>query len=408
MPGEEMAISAMTSLASGALGYLGTRYASDKAAETAEKNRQFQLEMAEKQRKEALEDRAHAEMYNSPLMERLRREAAGLGPVDDYSTPGTPAQGLAPDYAAATAGTGDALVSAAQLGASAPMVMMDRALDAARTFASIRKDNSQAAEMSESARVRKLNADYLEETFKDQVLKARLENDFLFEQTNQVIEQSALIAENRKLSRWQRKEITQNMRFAQQLQESKVALLKAQVDETNARKENIEVNTKLSKAELDELLPERIKVLKAQAAQAYASANFSNTSARRMSTLLPYESMQFSDLVTATKMAAQDASLIHDENIVKHNAFMGMIGQYSESLQAKYKLDVQTANWYAVNQFVDIGQAIVHDAALVYGASKVGSAGNAVANSRSSVIDPRSSLGQRTLNNAGYVQPPTW
>lgn len=401
-------LGAMSSLGSAAINYKATMDSAAAAAEQAQKNRDFEMSMANKQRAEALADRAHSEMYNSPLMERMRREAAGLGPVDDYSTPASSPAGLQPDYAEAASRSSDALVSAAQLGASSPMAMMQGALETARTFAAIRKDNSQSAEMSESARVKRLNADYLAETFKDQVLKARLENDFLFEQTNQVIEQSSLIAENKRLSSQQRKEIVQNMKFAQELQESKVALLKSQIAETDAHKESLDTATKLTKAELDQLLPERIKSLKAQTAEAYSSANLSNTSARRIRTLLPYERMQMSDLVTSIKMAAKDASLIHDENIVKHNAFMGMIGQYSDSLAAKYKLDRQTANWYAVNQFVDIGQSIIHDAALIYGASKVGTAGNAVANSRPAVVDPRSSLGQNTLKQAGYVQPPTW
>lgn len=402
-------ISAMStvgaSAASGIAGYFSTRYAANKSAEQAEKNRELALHLADKERKEALEDREHAEMYNSPLMERVRREAAGLGPVDDYSTPGTTAEGLVPNYAEAAAGSNDALVSAAQLGASAPSVLMRNALDAAKDLAQIHKDNSAAAEMSGSKAVLDENARFLKETFEDRALKVKLENDQIFTETSESIRRGALLLEQKNLTATQRHQVEIEVNILQRTQEYRVSLEKS-------RSEKAAFDVQISEKELNEMMPAQLRQIESSIAANYARAASDSANARRTNMLLPLEFSHLEKANAALDIAVKDSSLIHDENIVKHNVFMSHIAEYSDSIVARYKVDRQTADWYAVNQVVNTVAKAATTAVSVVGIGKmltpVTNAANAVAKGSSLILpgsSPYENLARRSgLDTPGFVR----
>lgn len=394
-------LNAFSSLAGALINYKSTQNQAKAAAEQAQKNRDFELEMANKQRADALADRAHSEMYNSPLMERMRREAAGLGPVDDYSTPGSSPQGLQPDYAEAASRSNDALVSAAQLGASSPMALMQGALQVAKTSAEIRKDNSFAAEASASAVVKQKNAELLKETFEDQVLKAKLENNYFFELTNKTIEEGNELVASTNLKKAERGAVLQQTQFAAQLQEWRVKQAKAEAELS-------ENHVKITQYQLDKLLPAELKELEACAAELNARAYLSRREANRIDTLLPLEKKQLGMYIEALSYANQDAALVHDENIVKHNKFMSHLKEYEDSLVARYNLDAKTAHWYATNQFINIGSEIVGAGIKLYGIGKLaGSAGKAVAGMSAPLLYlPGTSQYEQFNRSIGYSNPP--
>lgn len=360
----------MGTLGAAAINYKATKDSAAAAAEQAQKNRDFEMSMANKQRAEALADRAHSEMYNSPLMERLRREAAGLGPVDDYSTPASTPAGLQPDYAEAASRSSDALVSAAQLGASSPMALMQGALQAAKMSAEIMKDRSIVADNTQSARVKASVARLNELGLQDDLLRKKLENDQIFQENSNLVqeglnlvEQGYNLREQRKLTRAERKKAESDLYVLQQTQEMRVELKRQEV-------KHADLENKLSEFQLNEVLPKQLQVMDAEITRARAAANLANTQSRRINVLLPFEKKEMENSATLLGIAVKTGTIEYDESVVKHNKFMSHLKEYEDALVSTYKISRQEANWYSIQKGVDILSRAASTVAIGVGVGK--------------------------------------
>lgn len=373
-------LGAMSSLGSAAINYKATMDSAAAAAEQAQKNRDFEMSLANKQRAEALADRAHSEMYNSPLMERMRREAAGLGPVDDYSTPASSPAGLQPDYAEAASRSSDALVSAAQLGASAPMSMMQGALQAAKLSSEIMKDRSIVADNTQSARVKASVARLNEEGLQDDLLRKKLENDQIYQENSNLVqeglnlvEQGYNLREQRKLTRSEIKTAESNLYVLQQTQEMRVDLMRHQV-------KHADLENRLDEFQLNKVLPKQLQVMDSEISRARAAANLANNQSRRINVLLPFEKNELQNSATLLGIAVKTGTIEYDESVVKHNKFMSHLKEYEDALVANYKISRQEANWYSIQKGVDILSRAASTVAIGVGVGKALAPISAVSN----------------------------
>lgn len=328
-------------------------------ASSARKSRKWQEALLDKQRQQALEDRAHDEEYNSPTAQLMRLKLAGLSPNSLHDVATTDSSGMN------VKGSPDAVAAAQALELQSMQNGVSDAFQAIglqKQRAEVHKIYSDIASNSSSTRVKSLEADFLKATFSNRVaeqnfktLAAQLELPRLEASINQMLASTDLTKEERKL-----RGLSYNL--AIDTYDDTVRLAKFKAD-------NAELDNKIKDYDLNKVMPAKLQQV------------YEQISHIRQSTYISYE--QF----VAYRDNLEKSGYVLDEQArslrFNNDAMQKTFDEYVENLRNEYHL-TETESKFAATQQV---MKLVNQAAVTLAAS-----GAAVFSAKKSMMKPNSKV----------------
>lgn len=324
-------------------------------------------EAHERERKEALEDRAHAEIYNSPAMQRLRMENAGFSPQEyvdagssDVPTPVDYASGLDSAYSN-LAGAG---AMASQIAPSAINSLIAqsqiRHLESQIDLNTVRSDN-----ISENTRGLKLDNYIRNATKENQIAISKLQEDTLFQNLKKGVAELKLIAQQSDLNESSKKLLGLQIELDEKVLQSRVALAKLSVKYS-------ELDLKTKDFNLNYTLPKDLQV--------------KDSEIRKNGAYNRLLGAQYDFVVESTKNATKEGLSIdlrnNNQRIVNTKmdaelrAFQKTYNEYVENLKNKYHLTEVEARYAGAKFWIDSTTKVVDTAikgvATYYGAGLLG------------------------------------
>lgn len=328
-------------------------------ASSARKNRKWQESLLDKQRQQALEDRAHDEEYNSPTAQLMRLKLAGLSPNSLHDVVTTDSSGMN------VKGSPDAVSAAQALELQSMQQGVSDAFQAIglqKQRAEVHKIYSDIASNSSSTRVKSLEADFLKATFSNRVaeqnfktLAAQLELPRLEASINQMLAATDLTKEERKL-----RGVSYNL--AIDTYDDTVRLAKFKAD-------NAELDNKIKDYDLSKVMPAKLQQI------------YEQTAHIRQSTHISYE--QF----VAYRDNLEKSGYVLDEQArslrFSNDAMQKTFDEYVENLLNEYHLTETEAKFAATQQVMKL----VNQAAVTLAAS-----GAAVFSAKKTMMKPNSKV----------------